>query len=178
LLGYGCGAINPYLAFETFDDMIRQGTITNVEYETACKNYIKAATKGVIKVASKIGISTIQSYRGAQIFEAIGLNKSVIKKYFTWTASRIEGADLEVLTQEALLRHQHAFAPRPGDIHTLDVGGEYQWRKDGEEHLLYAHLGFIRHPISPVLAVVGEPPCLGYGCWRVLPIHLKLLHTC
>jgi glutamate synthase (ferredoxin) len=135
LIGYGCGAINPYMVFDTFEGMIADGTLVGVDHKTACKNYIKAATKGVIKVASKIGISTIQSYRGAQIFEAIGLNKSVIKKYFTWTASRIEGADLEVLTQEALLRHQHAFAPRPGDIHTLDVGGEYQWRKDGEEHL-------------------------------------------
>ena len=135
LIGYGCGAINPYMVFDTFEGMIADRTLVGVDHKTACKNYIKAATKGVIKVASKIGISTIQSYRGAQIFEAIGLNKSVIKKYFTWTASRIEGADLEVLTQEALLRHQHAFAPRPGDIHTLDVGGEYQWRKDGEEHL-------------------------------------------
>jgi glutamate synthase (ferredoxin) len=135
LIGYGCGAINPYMVFDTFEGMIADGTLVGVDHKTACKNYIKAATKGVIKVASKIGISTIQSYRGAQIFEAIGLNKSVIKKYFTWTASRIEGADLEVLTQEALLRHQHAFAPRPGDRHTLDVGGEYQWRKDGEEHL-------------------------------------------
>jgi glutamate synthase (ferredoxin) len=135
LIGYGCGAINPYMVFYTFEGMIADRTLVGVDHKTACKNYIKAATKGVIKVASKIGISTIQSYRGAQIFEAIGLNKSVIKKYFTWTASRIEGADLEVLTQEALLRHQHAFAPRPGDIHTLDVGGEYQWRKDGEEHL-------------------------------------------
>jgi glutamate synthase (ferredoxin) len=135
LLGYGCGAVNPYLVFETFGEMIADGLLPGVDLETACKNYIKAATKGVIKVASKIGISTIQSYRGAQIFEAIGLNQSVIDRYFTWTASRIQGADLAVVAQEAALRHQHAFAPRPGDAHTLDVGGEYQWRKDGEEHL-------------------------------------------
>lgn len=135
LIGYGCGAINPYLAFETIADSIREGLLLNVEYKTACKNYIKAATKGVTKVASKIGISTIQSYRGAQIFEAIGLNKSVVDKYFAWTASRIEGVDLEVIAQEAILRHTHAFPDRPASGHTLDVGGEYQWRKEGEAHL-------------------------------------------
>ncbi|MEB3177897.1 MAG: glutamate synthase large subunit [Nostocaceae cyanobacterium] len=135
LIGYGCGAINPYLAFETIDSMISQGSLLNVDYKTACKNYIKAATKGVIKVASKIGISTIQSYRGAQIFEAIGLNQSVIDKYFTWTASRIEGADLEVIAQEAILRHRHAFPDRDVNGHNLGVGGEYQWRKEGEAHL-------------------------------------------
>ncbi len=135
LIGYGCGAINPYLAFETIDSMIQQGTLTGVEYKTACKNYIKAATKGVIKVASKIGISTLQSYRGAQIFEAIGLDHSVIDRYFTWTASRIEGADLEVIAKEATLRHNHAFPDREVNGHNLDVGGEYQWRKDGESHL-------------------------------------------
>jgi len=94
LIGYGCGAINPYLAFETIDQMIADGLLVNVDSKTAHKNYVKAVTKGVIKIASKIGISTIQSYRGAQIFEAIGLNRSVIKKYFTWTASRIVGVDL------------------------------------------------------------------------------------
>jgi glutamate synthase (ferredoxin) len=135
LIGYGCGAINPYLAFETIDDMIRQNLLVNVDYKTACKNYVKAATKGVIKVASKIGISTLQSYRGAQIFEAIGLNHSVIDKYFTWTASRIEGVDLEVIAKEVVLRHSHAFPDREVNGHTLDVGGEYQWRKEGEAHL-------------------------------------------
>lgn len=135
LIGYGCGAINPYLAFETIADSIRQGLLVNVDTKTASKNYVKAATKGVTKVASKIGISTIQSYRGAQIFEAIGLNKSVVNKYFTWTASRIEGVDLEVIAQEAILRHTHAFPDRPSSGHTLDVGGEYQWRKEGEAHL-------------------------------------------
>ncbi|QUS62166.1 glutamate synthase large subunit [Synechocystis sp. PCC 7338] len=135
LLGYGCGAINPYLAFETLGGMIAEGLLVNVDHKNACKNYIKAATKGVIKVASKIGISTIQSYRGAQIFEAVGLNQAVIDEYFCRTSSRIQGSDLGIIAREAILRHQHAFAPRPGDRHTLDVGGEYQWRKDGEEHL-------------------------------------------
>jgi len=136
LIGYGCGAINPYLAFETIDLMIADGLLVNVDSKTAHKNYVKAVTKGTIKIASKIGISTIQSYRGAQIFEAIGLNRSVIKKYFTWTASRIEGVDLETIAKEAILRHSHAFPDRQTNGHTLDVGGEYQWRKDGEEHLL------------------------------------------
>jgi glutamate synthase (ferredoxin) len=135
LIGYGCGAINPYLAFETIKDMIDQRLLVNVEFKTACKNFIKSATKGVTKVASKIGISTIQSYRGAQIFEAVGLNQDVIKKYFTWTASRIEGADLEVIAHEAIARHTHAFPDRPASGNTLDVGGDYQWRKDGEAHL-------------------------------------------
>jgi glutamate synthase (ferredoxin) len=134
LLGYGCGAINPYLSLETIQDMIAEGTLVGVDLETATKNYIKSATKGVVKVASKIGISTLQSYRGAQIFEAIGLNKSVIDKYFSWTASRIEGVDLAIITQETLLRHHHAFPDREVG-HTLEVGGEYQWRSDGEAHL-------------------------------------------
>ncbi|MCU0570048.1 MAG: glutamate synthase large subunit, partial [Oculatellaceae cyanobacterium Prado106] len=135
LLGYGCGAINPYLVFETLDSMIQQGTLLGVDHKTACKNYIKAATKGIVKVASKIGISTLQSYRGAQIFEAIGLNHDLVDRYFSWTASRIEGADLAVIAQEATLRHHHAFPDREVNGHTLDVGGEYQWRKEGEAHL-------------------------------------------
>ena len=135
LLGYGCGAINPYLALETFKDMIKQGLVTDVDHKTACKNYIKAVTKGIIKIASKIGISTIQSYRGAQIFEAIGLNQDVIDKYFTWTASRLQGIGLDVIAQETIMRHSHAFPDRQVNGHTLDAGGEYQWRKDGEAHL-------------------------------------------
>ena len=136
LLGYGCGAINPYLAFETLDDMIRQNLLVNTDHKTACKNYTKAATKGVVKVASKMGISTIQSYRGAQIFEAVGLNHEVIDKYFTWTASRIEGAGMDVIAGEVQLRHKHAFPDRANvNGATLDSGGEYQWRADGEAHL-------------------------------------------
>ncbi len=135
LLGYGCGAINPYLTFETIENMIQQNLLPDLDLKVACKNYIKAVTKGVVKVASKIGISTLQSYRGAQIFEAIGLNQSVIDRYFTWTASRIEGVDLDVIAKEAILRHSHAFPERSVNGHTLDVGGEYQWRKDGEAHL-------------------------------------------
>ncbi|MBK8038990.1 MAG: glutamate synthase large subunit [Verrucomicrobiaceae bacterium] len=135
LIGFGCGAINPYLAFETLDDMIRQGLLVNVDHKKAVYNFIKAATKGVIKVASKIGISTMQSYRGAQIFEAVGLSKSVVDKYFTWTATRVEGSDIKVIAEEAIQRHMRGFPDRDSQVHALDVGGDYQWRKEGEAHL-------------------------------------------
>ncbi len=135
LIGYGCGAINPYLAFETLDDMIRQGMLVNIDHKKAVYNFIKAATKGVIKVASKIGISTMQSYRGAQIFEAVGINQAVVDKYFTSTSTRIEGADINVIAQESIQRHSHAYPDREANSPTLDVGGEYQWRKEGEAHL-------------------------------------------
>ncbi len=135
LIGYGAGAINPYLAFETLDDMIREGLLSGLDHKRAVKNYIKALNKGVLKVISKMGISTIQSYRGAQIFEAIGLSKEFVDRYFTWTASRIGGVGLDVIAEEAILRHQHAFPERPVGKPELDWGGEYQWRRDGEYHL-------------------------------------------
>ena len=135
LIGYGCGAINPYLAFETLDDMLRQGLLNGIDHKTACKNYLKAAVKGVIKVISKMGISTIQSYWGAQIFEAIGLKQAFIEKYFTWTPSRIEGVGMDVVATEVLKRHLRAFPDRPVNGHVLDVGGQYQWRDGGEYHL-------------------------------------------
>ena len=135
LIGYGCGAINPYLAFETIDDMLRQGLLTGIDYKTACKNYLKAAMKGVVKVLSKMGISTVQSYWGAQIFEAVGLKQSFIDKYFTGTPTRVEGVGIDVVAQEVLLRHQRAFPNRSVNGHVLDAGGQYQWRDDGEYHL-------------------------------------------
>ena len=135
LIGYGCGAINPYLAFETLDDMIRQGLLKNIDHKTACKNFVKAAVKGVVKVISKMGISTIQSYRGAQIFEAIGLNHSVVDKYFTWTPSRVEGIGMDVIAREVISRHEKAFPQRDGGSTVLESGGQYQWRQDGEFHL-------------------------------------------
>ncbi|HSA60511.1 MAG TPA: glutamate synthase large subunit, partial [bacterium] len=135
LIGYGAGAVNPYLAFETLDDMIRQGILTDIEHKEAVKKYLKAAMKGVVKVLSKMGISTIQSYRGAQIFEAVGLNDSVVGKYFTGTASRIAGVGIGVIAREVALRHQSAFRDRSEDVAALDPGGQYQWRKDGEHHL-------------------------------------------
>jgi glutamate synthase domain-containing protein 2/glutamate synthase domain-containing protein 1/glutamate synthase domain-containing protein 3 len=135
LIGYGVGAVNPYLAFETLDDMIRQGIIEGVTHEVAVKNYIKAVVKGVVKAFSKMGISTIQSYRGAQIFEAVGLHRSVVEKYFTWTPSRIEGVGLDTLAKEVILRHERAFPKRTNGHFILDSGGQYQWRSDGEFHL-------------------------------------------
>jgi glutamate synthase (ferredoxin) len=135
LIGYGCGAINPYLAFESLDDLVRQGFLAGLDAKAARKNYLKAAMKGVVKVISKMGISTIQSYWGAQIFEAIGLKQAFIDRYFTWTPSRIEGVGLEVIAREVLARHQHAFPERPVNGHTIESGGQYQWREDGEFHL-------------------------------------------
>ncbi len=134
LIGYGCGAINPYLAFESIDDLLRQGLLSDIEHKKACQNYLKAAMKGVVKVISKMGISTIQSYQGAQIFEAVGLKQAFIDKYFTWTPSRIEGVGIEMIAQEVLLRHQRAFPERQVDGVALDPGGQYQWREGGEYH--------------------------------------------
>ncbi|MGO8765484.1 MAG: glutamate synthase large subunit [Limisphaerales bacterium] len=134
LIGYGCSAINPYLAFATVDDLILQGLLVNTDHKTAFKKYIKAVVKGVVKTMAKMGISTVQSYRGAQIFEAVGLNGDVVDKYFTWTPSRIQGVGLDVIAAEALARHHHAFLGR-SENGVLDAGGQYQWRDDGEYHL-------------------------------------------
>jgi glutamate synthase domain-containing protein 2/glutamate synthase domain-containing protein 1/glutamate synthase domain-containing protein 3 len=136
LIGYGAGAINPYLAFETIADLHRDGLLPrDMSMEQAKKNFIKAANKGIIKVASKMGISTVQSYRGAQIFEAIGLSKQVIDRYFTNTASRIGGVGLDVLAEEALVRHRKGFPPIEVDTAVLETGGNYQWRRFGEYHM-------------------------------------------
>ncbi|HZV80922.1 MAG TPA: glutamate synthase large subunit, partial [Geobacteraceae bacterium] len=135
LLGYGANAINPYLAFESMDDMIQQGMLPGIDHKKAVKNFLKASIKGVVKTMAKMGISTVQSYRGAQIFEAVGLHNSVIDKYFTWTPSRIEGTDLTGIATELLTRHRKAYPERVTSDLTLDPGGQYQWRKDGEEHL-------------------------------------------
>lgn len=135
LLGYGVSAVNPYLAFETLGDMISQRMLQGISHEKAIKNFIKAATKGVIKTLSKMGISTIQSYRGAQIFEAVGLNDSFVDKYFTWTPTRIGGIGLEEVAEETLTHHFRAFTDKDGNDKVLDSGGNFQWRSDGEEHL-------------------------------------------
>ncbi len=109
LIGYGCSAINPYLAFETLDGMIRDEFLQDIDHAKACSNFSKAATKGVIKVMSKMGISAVQSYHGAQVFEAVGLRQDVIDEYFTWTSSRIGGIGMEVIAQEIMMRHRAAF---------------------------------------------------------------------
>jgi glutamate synthase domain-containing protein 2/glutamate synthase domain-containing protein 1/glutamate synthase domain-containing protein 3 len=135
LIGYGASAINPYLAFETIDDMIRQGLLTGLDHRKAVNHYTKAVKKGVLKVMSKMGISTLQSYRGAQIFEAIGLDQKFVDIYFTNTPSRISGIGLDEIAEETLERHRLAFPARPMRLPDLDWGGQYQWRNDGEYHM-------------------------------------------
>ncbi len=137
LIGYGAAAVNPYLALESVEDLVRRGVIADVSPEKAMRNIVKALGKGVLKVMSKMGVSTVASYRGAQIFEAVGLSPAVIDAYFTGTASKLGGVDLDVIAEEVALRHRVAYPPSGmAPAHrTLDVGGEYQWRREGEPHL-------------------------------------------
>jgi len=135
LLGYGVGCVNPYLAFESLSDLIAKNYLPDMEHHKAVANFIKAVNKGLIKIMAKMGISAVQSYRGAQIFEAIGLNKEFVDTYFTSTASRIGGIGLDVIAEEASLRHHNAFPDRPVKKPDLEWGGEYKWRRDGEYHL-------------------------------------------
>ncbi len=137
LIGYGASAINPYLAIETIEELAISGCLpSGVTPAIAIKNYIKAVNKGLLKVFSKMGISTLQSYRGAQVFEAIGLNKELVEQYFTGTASRIEGIGLDVLAQEAIAKHSFALRPVSEAEAELATGGDYQYRINGERHLL------------------------------------------
>ncbi len=137
LIGFGAAAVNPYLALDSIDDMISEGQLEGVSPRQARRNYVKAACKGVLKVMSKMGISTVASYTGAQVFEAIGLDGALIDEYFTGTASRIGGVGLPVLAAEVATRHRAAHEPRPTERahRELEVGGEYQWRREGEFHL-------------------------------------------
>jgi glutamate synthase (NADPH/NADH) large chain len=135
LIGYGAGAVNPYLAFESLDDLIRQNALQDITHARAVSRYIKGLNKGILKVMSKMGISTLQSYCGAQIFEAIGLDQAFVDRYFTSTASRIGGVGIDVIAEEVRHRHERAFPSRSGAVSDLDTGGEYQWRRDGEHHL-------------------------------------------
>jgi len=137
LIGYGAAAVNPYLVMETAEDLVTQGVITGITPEKAVANVIKALGKGVLKVMSKMGISTIASYTGAQVFEAIGLGQDLVDEYFVGTSSRLGGVSLDVISQETIRRHHLAY-PVGGEIpgaKRLAVGGEYQWRRDGEPHL-------------------------------------------
>ena len=137
LIGYGAGAINPYLAMETAEDLVNQGVITGLTAEKAVKNLIKSLGKGVLKVMSKMGISTIASYTGAQVFEAIGLSQELVDEFFTGTTSRLGGITLDTVATEVTKRHHVAYPPG-GEIpgaKRLPIGGEYQWRRDGEPHL-------------------------------------------
>ena len=135
LIGYGAAAINPYLAFESLRGMIANRLLTGVSPAKAVKNYVKAVNKGIVKVISKMGISTIQSYCGAQIFEAIGLDQDFVDHYFTWTPSRIGGVGLNVIAEEVLQRHRRAFPDRGVSDALLDDGGQYSYREKGEYHL-------------------------------------------
>lgn len=149
LIGYGANAINPYLAFETIEDQVKKGAYReDLTFEEAQKNYIKSTRKGLFKIISKMGISTIRSYCGAQIFEAIGLNKAFINKYFTATPSRIGGIGVETVAREMLLRHEQAFPKENVYDDMLDQGGAYAWRKDGEHHQLNpATIATLQHAV-------------------------------
>ncbi|NHA67227.1 glutamate synthase large subunit [Phycicoccus flavus] len=137
LVGYGAAAINPYLAMESVEDMVRRGDITDVSEEQAVRNLIKALGKGVLKVMSKMGISTVASYRGAQVFEAIGLSQELVDEFFTGTVSQLGGVGLSVLAEETAARHGQAYPPDGIRLahRKLVTGGEYQWRREGEPHL-------------------------------------------
>ncbi len=137
LLGYGASAVNPYLAIETLEDRYKAGAFPpEYTWDKVFKSYMKAVDKGLLKTFSKMGISTLQSYQGAQIFEAVGLNQSLVDKYFTGTSSRIQGIGIEVLAREALMKHEFALQPPSESDTELRIGGEYQYRVRGERHLL------------------------------------------
>jgi len=135
LIGYGAGGVHPYLALDSIADMAHRGEIPGLDAGNTLANYLKAVDKGMLKVMSKMGISTLQSYRGAQIFECVGLHASVIDRYFPGTASRISGADIHVLAEEIARRHAAAYPDRPDPARIgLSPGGKYKWRRGGESH--------------------------------------------
>ncbi|MCR3748593.1 glutamate synthase large subunit [Lentzea californiensis] len=145
LLSYGAAAVNPYLAFETIEDLISQGAITGVPAHKAVRNYVKALVKGVLKIMSKMGISTVGAYTAAQIFEAVGLSNDLLDEYFTGTQSKLGGAGLEVLAEEVAVRHRRAYPDNPTDRahRRLEVGGEYSYRREGELHLFTPETVFL-----------------------------------
>jgi glutamate synthase (NADPH/NADH) large chain len=137
LIGYGAAAVNPYLAFESIDDLIASGVISEVDSRTAIAKYVKALSKGVLKVMSKMGISTVASYTGAQVFQSFGLSDEVVDEYFTGTVHKLGGVGLDVIAAEVAARHAQAFAHTPTSRahRKLEIGGEYVWRREGELHL-------------------------------------------
>ncbi|MBB4685079.1 glutamate synthase large subunit [Amycolatopsis jiangsuensis] len=145
LLGYGAAAVNPYLAFETIEDMIAQGAVTGLESAKAVGNYVQALVKGVLKIMSKMGISTVGAYTAAQVFESLGLSQELLDEYFTGTSSKLGGVGLEVLAEEVAVRHRRAFPDNPTDrVHRgLDTGGEYAYRREGELHLFTPETVFL-----------------------------------
>jgi glutamate synthase (NADPH/NADH) large chain len=145
LLGYGAAAVNPYLAFETIEDLIAQGAITGVEPRAAVRNYVSALVKGVLKIMSKMGISTVGAYTAAQVFEAFGLAQTVLDEYFTGTVSKLDGVGLDVVAAEARARHRRAHPDNPTDREhrRLEIGGEYAYRREGELHLFTPETVFL-----------------------------------
>ncbi|MCW2702323.1 MAG: gltB, partial [Blastococcus sp.] len=145
LLGYGAAAVNPYLAFESIEDLIRDGALTGVEPAQAVRNMVKALGKGVLKVMSKMGISTAGSYTMAQIFEAVGLSQDLVDEYFTGTSCPLGGVGIDVLAEEVAMRHRRAYPKNPTERahRRLDTGGEYQWRREGELHLFNPETVFL-----------------------------------
>jgi glutamate synthase (ferredoxin) len=134
LIGYGASAVNPYLAFETIHDQLRQGMISG-DAAKAEMRYVKAVNKGIVKVMSKMGISAVQSYHGAQIFEALGLSQDFVDEYFSGTPTRMGGVGIDVIAREVAMRHDQAYPERPADAPSLSSGGRYKYRRDGEAHL-------------------------------------------
>ncbi|PZS05397.1 MAG: glutamate synthase large subunit, partial [Pseudonocardiales bacterium] len=145
LIGYGAAAVNPYVAFETVEDLTLAGVIAGLEPAVAVHNYVKALCKGVLKVMSKMGISTVASYTGAQVFEAVGLARDVVDAYFTGTSSKLGGIGLDTVAAEVLVRHDRAYPHNPTELahRRLDVGGEYQWRREGPVHLFNPETVFL-----------------------------------
>ncbi len=145
LIGFGAAAVNPYLAFESIEDLIREGELTGIEPAAAVRNYLKALGKGVTKVMSKMGISTVASYTAAQAFEAVGIDKHVIDEYFTGTPSQLGGVALDVIAEEVKVRHRRAYPENPTErVHRrLEVGGEYAFRREGELHLFTPEVVFL-----------------------------------
>ncbi|QWF83185.1 glutamate synthase large subunit [Amycolatopsis sp. CA-230715] len=145
LLGYGAAAVNPYLAFESIEDLISQGMITGIEPRAAIRNYVGALVKGVLKIMSKMGISTVGAYTAAQVFESLGLSQELLDEYFTGTSSKLGGVGLDVLAEEVALRHRRAYPDNPTDrVHRrLDTGGEYAYRREGELHLFTPETVFL-----------------------------------
>ncbi|WP_131770638.1 glutamate synthase large subunit [Candidatus Protofrankia californiensis] len=145
LLGYGAAAVNPYLAFESIDNILDSGELDGITRDQAQKNLIKALGKGVLKVMSKMGVSTVTSYTGAQLFEAIGLSQKLVDTYFTGTPSRLDGVDIDVIADEVAARHHRAYSALSSELahRNLDTGGEYQWRREGEVHLFNPETVFL-----------------------------------
>ncbi|MCV7279391.1 glutamate synthase large subunit [Mycolicibacterium flavescens] len=145
LIGFGAAAVNPYLAFESIEDLVREGELTGIETAAALRNYCKALGKGVTKVMSKMGISTVSSYTAAQAFEAVGIDRDVIDEYFTGTPSQLGGVGLDVIAEEVKLRHRRAYPENPTErVHRrLEVGGDYAFRREGELHLFTPEVVFL-----------------------------------